>query len=75
MHITLSNLKRFLLGTHHKVEPKHMKRYVVEFTYRLNRRTMETNLFERLTKACLNTTTITYKHFCSAGASVIFISH
>ena len=66
VHITLSNLKRFLLGTHHKVEPKHMKRYVVEFTYRLNRRTMETNLFERLTKACLNTTTITYKHLTAA---------
>ena len=39
VHITLSNLKRFLLGTHHKVEPKHLKRYVAEFNYRLNRRT------------------------------------
>jgi len=27
---------------------------------------METNLFERLTKACLNTTTITYKHLTVA---------
>ena len=43
-----------------------MKRYVVEFTYRLNRRNMETNLFERLTKACLTTTTITYKHLTAA---------
>ena len=60
VHVTLSNLKRFLLGTHHKVEPKHMKRYVAEFTYRLNRRSMETNLFERLIHASLNTNTITY---------------
>ena len=26
VHITLSNLKRFLLGTHHTVENKHLKR-------------------------------------------------
>jgi transposase-like protein len=31
VHITLSNLKRFLLGTHHKVEQKHLPRYVAEF--------------------------------------------
>jgi hypothetical protein len=37
VHITLSNLKRFLLGTHHQVERKHLKRYVAEFNYRLNR--------------------------------------
>jgi len=31
VHISLSNLKRFLLGTHHQVQPKHLKRYVAEF--------------------------------------------
>src|SRR5271166_1012816 len=31
VHITLSNLKRFLLGTHHKVESQHLQRYVAEF--------------------------------------------
>src|SRR5208337_3946776 len=56
-----SNLKRFLLGTHHKVEPKHLQRYVAEFNYRLNRRTMETNLFDRLVRASLTTNTIIYK--------------
>jgi transposase-like protein len=61
VHITLSNLKRFLLGTHHKVEPQHLQRYVAEFNYRLNRRTMETNLFHRLVRACLTTNTIIYK--------------
>jgi transposase-like protein len=61
VHITLSNLKRFLLGTHHTVENKHLKRYVAEFNYRLNRRTMETDLLPRLLTACLATTTITYK--------------
>jgi len=49
------------LGTHHKVEPRHLKRYVAEFAYRLNRRTMEVNLFHRLARACLATNTIIYK--------------
>jgi transposase-like protein len=61
VHITLSNLKRFLLGTHHKVEQKHLKYYVAEFNYRLNRRTMEPDLMVRLLRACICTQTITYK--------------
>jgi hypothetical protein len=32
VHTTLSNLKRFLLGTHHRPQAKHLKRYVAEFT-------------------------------------------
>lgn len=66
VHITLSNLNRFLLGTHHKVEPRHLKRYVAEFTYRLNRRSMETNLFDRLVRACLTRNTITYRELIAA---------
>ena len=61
VHILLSNLKRFLLGTHHKPEPKHLTRYVAEFTYRFNRRWQERSLCHRLTRACLTTNTITYK--------------
>lgn len=61
VHIALSNLKRFLLGTHHKIEHKHLKHYVAEFNYRLNRRTMETDLMTRLLRACITTQTITYK--------------
>lgn len=61
VHILLSNLKRFLLGTHHKPQPKHLARYVAEFTYRFNRRWQERSLFHRLTRACLSTNTITYK--------------
>jgi transposase-like protein len=61
VHITLSNLKRFLLGTHHKVEAQHLKRYVAEFVYRLNRRGWGENLFHGLTRACLATNTIIYR--------------
>jgi len=59
-------LKRFLLGTHHTVENKHLKRYVAEFNYRLNRRTMEKDMLTRLLRACLATTTITYKQLTAA---------
>jgi transposase-like protein len=59
VHISLANLKRFLLGTHHHVEAKHLKRYVAEFNYRLNRRTMENDLLPRLLRACLGSATIT----------------
>lgn len=61
VHITVSNLKRFLLGTHHKADPRHLKRYVAEFAYRLNRRRLDANLFQRLACACVATNTITYK--------------
>ena len=66
MHITLANLKRFLLGTHHQVENKHLPRYVAEFNYRLNRRTMEQDLLTRLLRASLSTSTITYKQLTAA---------
>jgi len=33
-----SNLKTWLNGTHHGVEPKYLQRYVDEFVFRFNRR-------------------------------------
>lgn len=66
VHITLGNLKRFLLGTHHQVEGKHLGRYVAEFSYRLNRRQMEHDLMTRILRASLNTCTITYKQLIHA---------
>jgi transposase-like protein len=39
VHLVASLLKRWLLGTHHgKVGPKHLQRYLDEFTFRFNRR-------------------------------------
>ena len=61
VHITLSNLKRFLLGTHHGVEGKHLAGYVAEFSYRLNRRKMEPDLLPRLPRASLATHIVIYK--------------
>lgn len=61
VHITLSNLKRFLLGTHHKPQAQHMKRYRAEFQYRLNWRGLAGGMFDHLAQACLDTNTIIYK--------------
>lgn len=74
VHITLSNLKRFLLGTHHQAELKHLKRFVAEFAYRHNRRRLSANLFQRLACACLATNINIYKDFGCAGSNLIFIS-
>lgn len=48
-----SNLKRFLLSTHHGVHRKYRKAYLAEFAYRFNRRHWSTQSFDRLLYACV----------------------
>jgi transposase-like protein len=38
VHLVFSNLKTWLLGTHHGVSPQHLQAYLNEFTFRFNRR-------------------------------------
>ncbi len=38
VHITFSNLKTWLLGTHHSVGKRHLQAYLDEFVFRYNRR-------------------------------------
>ena len=45
VHVIISNLKAWMLGTFHGVSPKHLPRYLLEFTYRLNRRGIADRLF------------------------------
>lgn len=61
VHMLISNAKRFLIGTHHGVSKHHLQRYLSEYCYRFNRRFWQGQLFERLVKACVITTTITYE--------------
>ena len=61
LYIARSHRKRFLLGTPHKVESQHLQSYLAEFNYRLKRRTLQTNRFHRLVRACLTTHTVIYK--------------
>jgi len=38
IHLVFSNLKTWLLGTHHGVSPQHLQAYLDEFVFRFNRR-------------------------------------
>jgi len=49
-----SLLKRGLIGSYHKVSIKHLHRYLTEFSYRFNRREMQSELFAETTKNLLN---------------------
>ena len=49
VHIVISNLKRFLLGTFHgAVRPHRLQEYIDEFVYRFNRRFWEPQIPNRL---------------------------
>ena len=48
VHAMISNAKRIMRGTHHSINKKYMQNYLNEFTYKLNRRTFSTDLFDRL---------------------------
>jgi transposase-like protein len=60
LHVIISNLKTFILGTYHGLDKKHLQRYFDEFCYRFNRRRFGNQLFNRLLNASASTTTITY---------------
>lgn len=51
VHIAISNAKRTLLGTFHKIKGKYLQNYLNEFCYKLNRRYFKDRVFERLTIA------------------------
>lgn len=38
IHLVFSNLKAWMLGTHHGVSPQHLQAYLNEFVFRFNRR-------------------------------------
>lgn len=53
INIITSNLKRYLLSTHHGVFPKYRKAFLAEFAYRFNRRYWPNQAFDRLLYACI----------------------
>ena len=53
VHVLISNLKRFILGTYHGVGPRYLQEYLDEFMYRFNRRWWESQLPNRLISLCL----------------------
>lgn len=48
IHLVFSNLKAWLLGTHHGVSPKHLQAYLNEYVFRFNRRYYPFNGFRSL---------------------------
>lgn len=55
-----ANLKRFIVGTHHLEAPRHLQRFLDEFTYRFNRRWVHGQCFDRLLTACATTGSVRY---------------
>ncbi len=53
VNLLTSNLKRFILSTHHGVHPRYREAYLTEFAYRFNRRYWPYQTFNRLLYACV----------------------
>lgn len=48
VHATIANSKRNLLGVHHSIGKEFLQNYLNEFVYKLNRRTFQSDLFDRM---------------------------
>lgn len=53
VHVVISNLKSYLLGTYHGISGNYVQEYLDEFCYRLNRRFWENQIPNRLLKLCV----------------------
>jgi transposase-like protein len=60
IHTLFSNLRSWLIGTHHGVSSKHLPRYLREWSYRFNRRGLATTLDRFILRRAVSRTTITY---------------
>jgi hypothetical protein len=52
VHRYISNAKSWMIGTHHAVKAKYLRRYLAEHMYRFNRRHDPDGLFHRALTAC-----------------------
>jgi transposase-like protein len=68
LHTFIGNMKRMILGTYHSVSPKHLDAYLAEFTYRANRRWMESHLFDRLLVAAVTAKPVTCRELVTGGS-------
>jgi hypothetical protein len=60
IHTLFSNIKAWLIGTHHGVSAKHLPRYLREWSYRFNRRNLPDGLDRYLIRRAVDCATITY---------------
>jgi transposase-like protein len=61
IHIAFSNLKTWLLGTHHGVSHQHLQAYLNEFVFRFNRRFYPMTAFNSVLGLIANSTAPTYE--------------
>ncbi|MDJ0864052.1 MAG: IS1595 family transposase [Gammaproteobacteria bacterium] len=57
----LGNVKRSIHGTYHAISPKHLPRYLAEFSYRFNRRFKLVEMLPRLAYIALRTPPMPYR--------------
>jgi len=69
VHRVVSNLKTWLLGTYHGVDPYHLQYYLDEFTFRFNRRFVREHAFLSLLGIGVQQQPITYKQLRSSESS------
>lgn len=67
IHLVFSNLKTWINGVHHGVEPKHLQAYCNEFTFRFNRRFYPFNSFRSLLGLAGSLESHTYADLYSDG--------
>jgi transposase-like protein len=60
VHTVIANVEGNIRGVYHGVGPNHLSRYLSEFCYRFNRRFCESQMFDRILTACINTSSISY---------------
>jgi len=61
IHIAFSNLKTWLMGTHHGVSKQHLQAYLNEFTFRFNRRFYPMTAFNSALGIAAHATAPTYE--------------
>ena len=67
IHTLFSNIKAWLVGTHHGVSAKHLPRYLREWSYRFNRRNLADGLDGYLIRRAVECATITYDQLKAGG--------
>jgi hypothetical protein len=68
IHLVFSNLKTWLLGTHHgRVEPQHLQAYLNEYVFRFNRRFYPMNSFHSVLGISARTVPPTYAQLYSGS--------
>ena len=61
IHLIFSNLKAWIIGTHHGVSDKHLQAYLNEYVFRFNRRFYPMGMFNSVLGIAVQTEGPTYE--------------